>query len=119
MMGVYHKTTQSLEISLDIFSIDENYLDDDCESIPSLLCHDEYIKPQHIIYVNNIIILLILVLCFFLRLLRRQQQHYRLPFHMNPVYAPSPASTLSPASSRSSVSIVVTPPLQSPSHFSE
>lgn len=54
MMGVYHKTTQSLEISLDIFSIDENYLDDDCESIPSLLCHDEYIEPQHIIYVNNI-----------------------------------------------------------------
>lgn len=54
MMGVYHKTSQSLEISLDIFSIDENYLDDDCESIPSLLCHDEYIEPQHIIYVNNI-----------------------------------------------------------------
>lgn len=54
MMGVYHKTTQSLEISLDIFSIDENYLDDDCESIPSILCHDEYIELQHIIYVNNI-----------------------------------------------------------------
>lgn len=35
-MGVYRRTTQPLENSLDSVSFDEDYLDDDYESIPSL-----------------------------------------------------------------------------------
>lgn len=47
MTGVYHKITQSLENSWDSFSFDEmNYLDEEYESIPSLLCHNEYLEPK-------------------------------------------------------------------------
>lgn len=54
MMGVYRRTTQPLENSLDSFSFDEDYLDDDYESISSLsLSHSGYLKPQNSIYVNN------------------------------------------------------------------
>lgn len=55
MTGVYHKITKSLENSLDSFSFDEkNYLDDGYESIPSLLCHNEYFETQNTMYVNNL-----------------------------------------------------------------
>lgn len=83
MTGVYHKITQSLENNLDSFSFDEmNYLDDDFESIPSLLCHNEYLEPKtlcmltiydHFFFAVLVTIIVILVLCYFLRLLRRQQ----------------------------------------------
>lgn len=52
MTGVYHKITQSLENNLDSISFDEmNYFDDDYESIPSLLCHTEYLEPQNTTYI--------------------------------------------------------------------
>lgn len=55
MTGVYHKITQSWENSLDSFSFDEmNSLGGDYESIPSLLCHNEYLEPQNTMYVNNL-----------------------------------------------------------------
>lgn len=53
MMDVYRRTTQPLE-KLDGFSFDEDYLDDDYASIPSLsLSHSGCLKPQNTIYVNN------------------------------------------------------------------
>lgn len=98
-MGVYRRTTQPLENSLDSFSFDEDYLDDDYESIPSLWAIVGILNPKtlfmlitcSIFFIPVLMTILAFVmamiaLIIYLRL-RRQQLNLSQHQPFNPVYA--------------------------------